>query len=324
MRRVFDQKLLDLRRTRALARSAPGADFLLTAAVGDLVDRLAAVKRRFDRAVEIATPGPGLGEAVAAAGLAATVVRIDRLAGGTLPSKSEPDVAGVVSEAFRSGRPAPAAHATVLTVAGDAEALPIAAESIDLAVSALGLQLVDDLPGVFAQIRRALRPDGLFLAALLGGQTLHELRAALAGAEAEIRGGAAPRVAPFADLRDLAGLLQRAGFALPVADLDRLVVRYDSALALMQDLRAMGAANALLDRDRRPLTRAILARAVSIYAERFADPDGRVRATFEVISLSGWAPDPGQQQPLRPGSARARLADALGVPERPAGEKAGR
>jgi hypothetical protein len=182
---------------------------------------------------------------------------------------------------------------------------------------------VDDLPGVLAQIRAALKPDGLLLAALLGGETLFELRQALAAAESEITGGASPRIAPFGELRAVGGLLQRARFALPVIDQDRHIVRYASALHLMRDLRAMGAANALKERSRKPLGRAVLLRTVEIYAERFSDPDGRVRATFDVISLSGWAPHKSQQKPLRPGSAKARLADALGTVERSAGEKAG-
>jgi hypothetical protein len=179
----------------------------------------------------------------------------------------------------------------------------------------LALHLVNDLPGALLQVRRALKPDGLFLAAILGGETLHELRAALTGAEVEVTGGASPRVAPFAEIRAVGALLQRAGFALPVVDQDRLVIRYDDAFALMHDLRAMGAASPLAERSRKPLRRSVLFRAATDYARRFADPDGRVRATFDVISLSGWAPDPGQPKPLRPGSAAMRLADALGARE---------
>jgi hypothetical protein len=176
---------------------------------------------------------------------------------------------------------------------------------------------------VLVQIRRALKPDGLFLAALLAGATLTELRQSFAAAESEIEGGVSPRVAPFADLRDLGALMQRAGFALPVADADRLTARYDSALALMRDLRRMGATNALVERRRTPLRRATLMRMAEIYAGRFADADGRVRATFEIVWLSGWAPHPSQQQPLKPGTAKTRLADALGTREISTGEKAG-
>ena len=202
--------------------------------------------------------------------------------------------------------------------------MPFRDASLDLVVSALALQFVNDLPGALVQIRRALKPDGLFLAALLGGETLTELRQAFAAAESDVEGGISPRVAPFADLRELGALLQRAGFALPVTDTDRLVVRYDTVFDLMHDLRRMGATNALLDRRRTPLKRATLMRMAEIYAQRFADADGRVRATFEIVWLSGWAPHPRQQQPLKPGSASTRLADALGTQEISAGEKAGR
>ena len=191
------------------------------------------------------------------------------------------------------------------------ETLPLQAESLDLVVSALALQFVNDLPGVLAQIRRALRPDGLLLAAMIGGDSLTELRQAFAAAEAECEGGVSPRVAPFADLRDIGALLQRAGFALPVTDVDRVVVRYSNAFALMQDLRRMGAANVLIERRRTLSRRATLLRMAEIYSERFADADGRIRATFDIIWLSGWAPHASQQQPLKPGSAKASLAEAV-------------
>jgi len=191
------------------------------------------------------------------------------------------------------------------------EILSLQPESLDLVVSALAFQFVNDLPGVLAQIRRALRPDGLLLAAMTGGDTLTELRQSFAAAEAECEGGVSPRVAPFADLRDVGALLQRAGFALPVTDVDRVVVRYDSAFALMQDLRRMGATNILVERRRTPTRRATLLRMAQIYGERFADADGRIRATFDVIWLSGWAPHESQQKPLKPGSAKAGLADAV-------------
>jgi len=191
------------------------------------------------------------------------------------------------------------------------EILSLAPESLDLAVSALAFQFVNDLPGVLAQIRRALKPDGLLLAAMIGGDTLTELRQSFAAAEAECEGGVSPRVAPFADLRDVGSLLQRAGLALPVTDVDRVAVRYDSAFALMADLRRMGATNILLERRRMPTRRATMLRMAEIYGERFADPDGRIRATFDVIWLSGWAPHESQQQPLKPGSARASLEEAV-------------
>lgn len=193
----------------------------------------------------------------------------------------------------------------------DDEHLALAPDSCDLVVSALALQFVNDLPGVLAQLRAALRPDGLLLAALIGGETLTELRQAFAAAESEQEGGLSPRVAPLADLRDVGALLQRARFALPVADLDRVVVRYADALALMRDLRRMGATNILTARRRTPLSRATLARVAEIYAGTFSDPDGRIRATFDIVWVAGWKPHPSQQKPLRPGSARARLEDAI-------------
>jgi len=289
---IFDRRLLRARRVRAAALGP--ATFLLDRIADDLVGRLSAVLRPFDLAVDLATPGDAVRRALARR--VPNIVAVDPVA------------------AHLSGER--------LAVAADEEALPFKDGSLDLVVSALTLQHVNDLPGTFLQIRRALRPDGLFLAAMIGGDSLAELRQAFAEAEAETEGGASPRVAPFADLRDLGGLLQRAGFALPVTDADRVAVRYASPLALMHDLRRMGATNALTERRRTPLRRATLRRMLEIYAERFADPDGKVRATFEIVWLSGWSPHESQQQPLRPGSARTRLADALGAKEISAGEKA--
>jgi SAM-dependent methyltransferase len=195
-------------------------------------------------------------------------------------------------------------------IAGD-ETLPFAAGSLDLVVSALAFQFVNDLPGVLAQIRRALKPDGLLLAALIGGDTLTELRQSFAAAEAECEGGVSPRVAPFADLRDIGALLQRAGLALPVTDVDRAVVRYDNVFALMADLRRMGATNILLERRHTPTRRVTMLRMAQIYSERFADTDGRIRTTFDIVWLSAWAPHESQPKPLRPGSARASLEEAV-------------
>jgi SAM-dependent methyltransferase len=287
--RLFDRALLQRRRARALRAATAGADFLLTEVADDILERLGAVKRQFALAADIGTPLPLLADRLAASGQVDRVVRLDGLA----------------------------------QTGADLEALPLEPATVDLVVSALALQWADDLPGVLTQIRLALKPDGLFLAAFPGGDTLTELRQSLAAAEDEVRGGASPRVSPFVELRSAGALLQRAGFALPVIDQDRRAVRYASALHLMHDLRAMGATNVLRDRDRRPLTRALLGRAAAIYAERFSDSDGRVRATFDIISLSGWAPAANQPKPLKPGSASARLADVLGSQERPAGEKAG-
>jgi len=193
----------------------------------------------------------------------------------------------------------------------ESESLQLEPESLDLALSALAFQFVNDLPGVLAQIRRALKPDGLLLAAMVGGDTLTELRQSFAAAETECEGGVSPRVAPFADLRDIGGLLQRAGLALPVTDVDRVVVRYDSAFALTADLRRMGATNILIERRRVPTRRATMLRMAQVYAERFADADGRIRATFDIIWLSGWAPHDSQPKPLKPGSAKVSLEAAV-------------
>jgi SAM-dependent methyltransferase len=297
---IFDRALIYKRRRRAMALGP--ATFLLDRVAEDFADRLAAVLRRFDVAVDLGTPG---------AAVRATLARLGSI--GTIVA------AGALIE-----RGASAADEIKNFVIVDEEVLPFRDGSLDLIVSGLALQIANDLPGVLVQIRRALKPDGLFLAAFAGGDTLTELRQSFAAAESEIEGGASPRVAPFADLRALGALLQRAGFALPVADVDRLTVRYDSAVALMHDLRRMGVTNALIDRRRTPLRRATLIRMAEIYRQRFADADGRVRATFEIVWLSGWVPHPSQQQPLKPGSAKTRLADALDAQEISAGEKAGR
>jgi SAM-dependent methyltransferase len=196
-------------------------------------------------------------------------------------------------------------------VTPDADVLDLVAGSHDLVVHALSLHWANDPVGQLVQCRRALRPDGLFLGLMFGGQTLHELRAALAEAEVEVTGGLSPRVLPMAEIRDLGGLLQRAGLALPVADSWSKTVTYQDAFHLMRDLRAMGEGNALAARLRRPTGQAVLARAAAIYASRFGDDKGRIPATFEVICLTGWAPSNNQQKPLRPGSAQVLLADAL-------------
>ncbi len=283
---IFDRALQ--RRRFARATAAGAADFLLVWTVEELCERLLTVNRRFVSIADIGTPLPLLAEALAARNIEALTLRL--------------------APVFATRAAAP-----VLSLVGDEEALPFKPESFDLAVSALALQTINDLPGALIQIRRSLRPDGLFLGAMLGGASLQELRQALAIAEAEIMGGASPRVAPFADVRDMGGLLQRAGFALPVADSEPLTVRYRDFFALMTDLRAMGATNALVERLQKPTRRQIFLRAAEIYADRFSDPDGRLRATFEMIFLSGWAPHESQQKPLAPGSAQMRLADVLGA-----------
>jgi SAM-dependent methyltransferase len=203
---------------------------------------------------------------------------------------------------------------------GADEILDLKPDSFELAVGALSLHAVNDLPGALIQIRRALKPDGLFVAALFGGETLNELRESFAAGEEQIRGGASPRVSPFADVRDLGGLLQRAGFSLPVADIERTVVRYGAFQTLVDDLRAAGETNALVQRARTPLRRDVLAASLAHYAAHHAEPDGRLRATFDIVYLTGWTPHESQQKPLRPGSAKTRLADALGTKELDAGD----
>lgn len=297
---IFDRNLLRARRARA---EAPGAaTFLLDQVAIDLAERLSAVLRTFELAADLGTPGDALRRALGK--------RVGRVVAMDFQFRRDAQDTSLQDTSFK--------------VIADLEALPFGDGSLDLAVSGLALQFVNDLPGTLAQIRRALKPDGLFLAALVGGASLAELRESFAAAEAEIEGGVSPRVAPFIDVREMGALLQRAGFALPVTDIDRVVVRYASPLALMHDLRRMGAANALVERRRVPLRRSTLKRMMELYGERYSDADGRVRATFEIVWLSGWAPHESQQKPLAPGSAKTRLADALGAREIPAGEKAER
>lgn len=262
-----------LLRTRQLRAIDLGPEtFLADRIAEDMADRLSAVKREFSNVADIAIPGNTFRKPPQNKFKSITYVYLPRT---------------------------------------DAEPLDLAPASLDLAVSALALQFVNDLPGALAQIRRALKPDGLFLAALVGGDTLTELRQSFAAAETEMEGGLSPRVAPMIDLRDAGALLQRAGFALPVTDVDRIMVRYDDAFALMQDLRRMGATNILTERRRVPLRRATLLRMAEIYSERFSDADGRIRATFDIVWMSGWTPHESQQKPLKPGSAKMSLEEAV-------------
>ena len=295
---LFDRTLHRLRLDRAAGRG-DAAEFLRARAAADAVERLEAIMRSFPRAVDL-----GARRGAFAAAMAASTAS-ERI--GTIV---EADLSG----RMLAGRPG-------LRLQADEERLPLADESVDLIVSLLALHWTNDLVGALIQIRRALKPDGLFIGAMLGGATLTELRQCLVEAEAELSGGAGPRVSPFADALDAAGLLQRAGFALPVADNDRVVVRYAHPLDLLADLRAMGETNVLVERPRRPLGRRVLGRVIELYRQRFSDPDGKVRATFELVVMTGWAPHPDQQQPLRPGSAKMRLADALKTTEIPTGEK---
>ena len=297
---LFDRDLHRRRLDRAAA-AITGADFLRVRAAADLVERLEAIMRSFPLAVDLGAREGAFARALRDSPAAARV--------GLL---IETDL----SSAMVRGRPGP-------RLVADEERLPFAPESLDLVASTLALHWTNDLPGVLSQIKRALKPDGLFLGAILGGSTLNELRWALTQAEIEVTGGAGPRVSPFAGAYDGASLLQRAGFALPVTDTDIATVRYEHPMRLLQDLRAMGETNVLMDRARRPLSRKVLARVCELYAERFSDPDGRVRATFEIVTLTGWAPHASQQQPLKPGSAKVRLADVLKTREIGTGEKPG-
>jgi len=294
---VFDRRLVRLRRERAAANWA-AHDFLFREVAERLAERLDDVRRRFPMALELGRRGDALTAAIETRTGIETVIH-----------------AGLSQSALRG--------AGALAVAADEEALPFRDDAFDLIVSSLALHWVNDLPGALAQARRALKPDGLFLAALFGGGTLAELRDALMDAEMEEEGGVSPRVSPFADVRDMGALLQRAGFALPVVDVDTITVTFPNALALMKDLRGMGETNAVTARRGGFLHRATLGRAAQLYRDRHGDADGRVPATFRVLFVTAWAPASSQPKALPPGSATARLADALGEIEKSAGVKAG-
>lgn len=294
---IFDIELATARKLRAQraalaqggaqdrAQGVAGADFLMRRAADDLAERLDAVARRFEKAAVLHCATPAARDVLAASGKVGETTRV------------EADAALLAGEDGTVASP---------------ETVPFEPESLDLAISLYGLHDINDVPGMLVQIRRALRPDGLFIGCMAGAGTLAELRDALLAAETELAGGAGPRVFPFADVRDVGALLQRAGFALPVADHETVTVRYDSMFALMRDLRAMGATSSLAARSRRPASRKLFLRAAEIYAERFSDPDGRVRTTFSTIWMSGWAPHASQQKPARPGSATVSLAKVLG------------
>jgi SAM-dependent methyltransferase len=281
---IFDDDLILRHKRRALGAAVPGASFLLDRAVEDLADRLSAVERRFVHAAALFCGTSAAREAMLASGKVQSTLRIE------------------ADAVFFGGE---------VGEIGSFDRIPLGPESIDLAVSLMSLHEANDIPGALIQIRRALRPDGLFLGAMAGGGTLAELRESLLVAETELYGGASPRVSPFTDVRDAGALLQRAGFALPVADVEPLTVRYSTMFELMRDLRAMGASNALAARSRRPASRRLFVRAAEIYAERFSDPDGRVRATFATVWMSGWAPHASQQKPLKPGSGEISLTKVL-------------
>ena len=286
--RIFDRGLYARRRARAARMQADR--FLLTEAAQGLAERLAAVQRRFEHALDLS---------------------------------SRPESAALLAPYAAQWTRASLTAAEGGAIVADEEALPFAPESFDLVASVLSLHAVNDLPGALVQIRRVLKPDGLFLAALFGGETLLELRGAFAAAEMQVLGGVSPRVSPFAEVRALGTLLQRAGFALPVADCERTTVNYRKFSTLTNDLRALGEGNALTERNRRPLSRDLVAAALAHYASLHGTHDGKLRASFDIVYLTGWAPHESQQKPLKPGSARTRLADALGTTEKPAGDVAG-
>jgi NADH dehydrogenase [ubiquinone] 1 alpha subcomplex assembly factor 5 len=290
---VFDRRAVRVRRDRAARRV--GFDFLFAEAAERLLDRLEDIDRRFPVVLDLGCRDGSLARTRGERGGIEHLVQLD-------------------------ASPAFAARTAGARLAAEAEALPFAPGSFDAVLSVLALHWVNDLPGALLQLRRALKPDGLLLVSLLGGDTLSELRQAFMAAELAEEGGVSPRVSPFAELRDLGGLLQRAGFAMPVVDSDRLTVTYADALALMRELRGMGESNAVAERRRSFTRRTTLARAAAIYGERFGQPDGRIPANFEIITLTAWAPHESQPQPLRPGSATTRLASALGTDEQPAGD----
>lgn len=292
---VFDRATLRQRRERA-ARDWDRHSFLKREIAERLVDRLTDVRRTFPLALDLGSHGDEVATALGGHKLVEQLVRTD------------------LGPGFASRARGPA-------VVADEEFLPFASGRFDLVLSAMDLHWVNDLPGTLIQIAHILKPDGLFLGAMLGGATLWQLRQALTAAESEIDSGLSPRVSPFADLRDAAGLLQRAGFALPVADSETIEVEYDNALALMRDLNGMGESNLVAERRRGVTRRATLMRAAELYGERFSLPSGRVAASFEVLYLHGWAPHASQPKPLKPGGAAQRLADALGTSEMSAGEK---
>lgn len=294
---VFDRALLSTRRARFAAQFAEH-DFLLRRAAEDIAVRLQAIMRDFPLALNLG----------AHHGVLSDLLRSDDRVGNVISADPCLPVLTKVSG---------------LRVVCEDDFLPFRPASLDLVVSGLSLQLVNDVPGALVQVRHALKPDGLFLCAALGGRTLFELRTALAMAEEEIYGGVSPRVAPFADVRDYGALLQRAGFALPVTDTDTFTVTYETPFHLMREIGAMGGSNCLVERRRVPASRHLFMRAAEIYNEQFSATDGRIQATFEIIHMTGWAPDASQPKPLRPGSASVGLADALGVDEISTGEKTG-
>lgn len=293
---IFNRDAVRQHRTRAAATAFAETDFLFREVGERLTERLDDVRRGFPCALDLGCHDGVVARLLGARGDVATLVQSDL----------SPAMAAR-AKAMTNG-PAGRTHHTL---AADEEALPFRDHAFDLVLSNLSLHWVNDLPGALVQIRRALKPDGLFLGTLLGGQTLWELREALSAAEIECEDGLSPRVSPFADVRDGGNLLTRAGFALPVADIETIAVSYPDPLKLLRDLRAMGESNAVIERRKTPLRRQTLMRAMAIYQDRFAAPDGRVTATFQIIYLTAWSPSPDQPKALAPGSPAHSLIDAL-------------
>ncbi|MGO1120005.1 methyltransferase domain-containing protein [Rhodovibrionaceae bacterium A322] len=295
---VFDRQAVQRQRDRAAA-AWPSHSFLVQEIAERLLDRLQDLNRSFPRVLDLGCHG---GE----------------LAGHLLGHKGIEEVVQcdlsplMARRAGQNGQP---------TVAASEEALPFAPKSFDLVISNLSLHWVNDLPGSLVQIHRCLKDDGLFLGALLGGESLHELRVSLMEGEIAVKGGLSPRVSPLADVRDAGALLQRAGFALPVVDRDEVTVTYGDPFSLMRELRGMGETNALQDRVKHFTARSTLLKAAEVYHQRYATDDGRLPLTFQILFMTGWTPHESQQQPLRPGSAAARLAEALDSDETPAGDQ---
>ena len=289
--RLFDRARVTRNRDRASSRFRDYA-FLKGRESTQLLERLHDTSRDFEHALDLGAHDGQATEALVQSGKVKDITALE----------------GAATMAARLR------ETGINVVEGDEDSLPFDRESFDLVVSLLSLHWANDLPGVMTQIRSVLKPDGLFLGCLFGGDTLPELRAALIEAESELTGGVSPRLSPLPGLQDIAGLLQRAGFALPVADVDQVTVRYSHPMKLLEDLKGMGEQAAFAKREgqeRRPLSRRLLARMSDIYVERFSDPDGKVRATFKIIWMSGWAPHESQPKPLKPGSGKFSLADAV-------------
>lgn len=297
---VFDRMTVRRRRDRAAA-TAEDYDFLFSAGAAFLADRLRDIKRDFPTVLELGCRTGTTARAIRGLNGIETII-------GT-------DLSPAMAQRADGNGPD-------CVVAADEELLPFAPSSFDMVISNLSMHWINDLPGAMIQAQQALKPDGVFLSAFLGGETLHELRRCMMDAEIGITGGVSPRVSPMADLPDAAGLLQRAGFALPVVDSETLHVSYENVFGLMRDLRGMGESNTIINRSRIPLRRDVLMETARLYAERFSDDEGRITATFQIIFMIGWRPHESQQQPLRPGSAKNRLAEVLGTTEISTGVKA--